>query len=426
MNKEYLGTGAFIKKEVLPSGLTVYFLPLEKRSNFYFDYVTKYGSLINTFKLENEKRFKKEPYGIAHFLEHKLFEQEDGVDPFEFFSKYGIDCNASTGYKATSYYIEGTEHQKEGLDFLIKYVNNPYFTDKNVEKEKGIIIQELNMYRDDPFDKLTRTSLESVFSNSEARIDIGGTPSTVKKITKESLYRCYEAFYKPKNMVLFIGGNYNYDEVMEVLKDNKNVIESDNLFDVEIKREIEPYDVNEKYKEITINGLMIPKMIYTIKESVNGYSIEDKFLYEFIIDLILYTVFSESSDFYKDGIKNKLFNSFEFDTYILDDFLLIELATESKDPKKVMPLIREYYDKVKISEEEVERYKKTRIAREVKKFDYVISSISEIKSDIINYGDILYNKIDLIKSIDLAKVNKIKKEIDFDNVSVVIGNVKSK
>ncbi len=142
--------------------------------------------------------------------------------------------------------------------------------------------------------------------------------------------------------------------------------------------------------------------------------------------MILYTVFSESSDFYKDGIKNKLFNSFEFDTYILDDFLLIELATESKDPKKVMPLIREYYDKVKISEEEVERYKKTRIAREVKKFDYVISSISEIKSDIINYGDILYNKIDLIKSIDLAKVNKIKKEIDFDNVSVVIGNVKSK
>jgi len=426
MIKEYSGTGANIRKEVLPSGLTVYFLPFDNRSNFYFDYMTKYGSLINTFKTENEKRFKKEPYGIAHFLEHKLFEQEDGEDPFQVFSKYGIDCNAATGYKSTCYYIDGTSNQKEGLDFLIKYVNTPYFTDKNVEKEKGIIIEELNMYQDDPYDKLMRTSLESVFKNYEARVDIGGTPSTVKKITKEDLYRCYNAFYRPQNMYLFIGGNYNYDEIMQVLKDNEDIIANDNIFKVETKREIEPYDVNVKYKEIDVQGLMIPKLLYSIKQSINGYSIEDKFLFEFIIDFIFYMAFSEASSFYEEGIKNELFTSFEYCSSIFDEFLLIELASESKDPKKIIPIIKKYYEELKITEEDLERYKRVRISKEVKRFDYVVSSMNRIKNDILDYGDVLYNKIDLIKGITLKQVNKVKKNIDFDNVSIVVGNVKSK
>jgi predicted Zn-dependent peptidase len=426
MINEYIGTGANIRKEVLDSGLTVYFLPFNNRSNFYFDYVTKYGALINTFKLDNEKSFKKEPYGIAHFLEHKLFEQEDGHDPFEFFSKYGIDCNASTGYKSTSYYIEGTNNQKEGLDFLIKYVNTPYFTDKNVEKEKGIIIEELNMYMDDPFEKIYRASSECLFKNHEARIDIGGTPNTVKKITKEDLYRCYEAFYRPENMILFIGGNYNYDEVMKVLKDNEKTIEKNSIFDVTIKREIEPYDVNVKYKELNVTGLMIPKLLYTFKQSIDKYNLEDKYSYDFIIKFIIDSAFGETSDFYKDGIKKELFNNFDYGTNIIDNFLLIELAAESKDPKKIIPVIKKYFDELKLTEEDLERYKRVRISREVKKFDYVITGVSTLKGDILDYGDILYNKIDIIKNISLKQVNKVKKEIDFDNVSVVVGNIKSK
>jgi predicted Zn-dependent peptidase len=141
MINEYIGTGANIRKEVLDSGLTVYFLPFNNRSNFYFDYVTKYGALINTFKLDNEKSFKKEPYGIAHFLEHKLFEQEDGHDPFEFFSKYGIDCNASTGYKSTSYYIEGTNNQKEGLDFLISMLIHHILLIKMLKKKRELLLK---------------------------------------------------------------------------------------------------------------------------------------------------------------------------------------------------------------------------------------------------------------------------------------------
>ena len=426
MIKEYNIAGTSIKKEVLSNGLTLYFMPYDNRSNYYFDYYTNYGSLINTFKLENEKSFKKVPYGIAHFLEHKLFEQEDGIDPFEYFARYGIDCNACTSYNYTSYYITGTDNSKEGLDFLIKYVNSPYFTDQNVEKEKGIIIEELNMYKDDPLDKLNRTSLEAIFSNSEARIDIGGTPSTVKKITKEDLYRCYKAFYRPDNMILFIGGNYNHDEVIKVIKDNEKLINNKSIFKSVVRRENEPYDVNTKYKEIKVNGLVIPKMMYVIKESIQGFSIEDKYIYNFIINFLLDTIYGESSNFHRDMIKdNKISDIYTMAT-IMDDFLLVELDIESKNPKELIPLIKKYYDEYKITEEDLERYKKVRISKEVRRLEYVTSAVLGLKKDIINYGDVLFNKIDLIKGISLDKVKKVKKELDFDNVSIVIGNTKSK
>ena len=426
MIKEYNIAGTNIRKEVLKSGLTLYFMPYDNRSNYYFDYYTKYGSIINNFKLENEKSFKKVPFGIAHFLEHKLFEQADGIDPFEFFAKYGIDCNACTSYNYTSYYITGTDNAKEGLDFLIKYVNSPYFTDQNVEKEKGIIIEELKMYKDDPIDKLNRTSLESVFSNNEARVDIGGTISSVKKITKEDLYRCYKAFYRPDNMVLFIGGNYNYDEVKKVIENNEELINDKSIFKSIVKRENEPYDVFVKYKEIKVNGLIIPKMMYVIKESIQGFSKEDKYVYNFIINFLIDTIYGESSDFYRDLIKEGKVSDIYTSTSIMDDFILIELDIESKNPKEIMPLIKEYFDKYKITCEDLERYKKVRISKEVRRLEYVTSAVLGIKKDIINYGDVIFDKLDIIKNVSLDKVKKVKKDIDFENTSIVIGNTKSK
>ena len=425
MTKEYNLIGTTIKKEVLDSGLTIYFIPQNNRSTYHFDYYVKYGSLINNFKLENEKSFKKVPFGIAHFLEHKLFEQADGVDPFEYFAKYGIDCNACTSYNYTNYYIDGTENAKEGLDFLIKYVNSPYFTDQNVEKEKGIIIEELNMYKDDPIDKISRLSLEGVFQNSEARIDIGGTTTSVKKITKEDLYRCYKAFYRPDNMVLIISGNYDYDEVMKVIKDNKDLINDKSIFKSIVKRENEPYDINTKFKETKVNGLMIPKMIYTIKESMQGFSKEDKFRYLFMVQFLLEMIYRKGSDFHRDLIKDNKISDLYASAYELDDFLLIEIDVESKNPKEIIPLIKKYYDDIKITNEDLERYKKTMIAKEVRKLDSVGGSAYFIKQGLNDYGDVIFNKLDLIRDISLDKVKKIKKDIDFDNVSIVIGNTKS-
>ena len=423
MIKEFKGIDTKIEIEKLNNGLTVFFIPFKGRKKYYIEYLTKYGSLINKFKNMNEKKYNTVPFGIAHFLEHKLFEDEN-INPFAFYSKYGTECNASTSYEYTNYYIEGVYNLKECLDYLIKCVNHPYFTNKNVEKEKGIITEELNMYNDNPYMKLSRKSVEAVFKNHNVRIDIGGTTKSIKNITKEDLYKCYESFYKPENMYLFVAGNFDKDEVLEVLKNNEKIISDKNKNIVEVKKEIEPYDVNIKYQEISLKGLTIPKLLYSFKISLAGFKDKDKYVYNLITRNILYKVYGPSSDFYLDGLNNSIFTDFVYSTDIIDDFLVIDLAAEGKDPKKVIPLIKKYYDKTNIEIIDIKRYMKASIVSEINKFDNVSNIVDVIRDDLLTYGEIIYNKLDIMKNVSLEEVNKIKNNIDFDNVSIIVASPK--
>ena len=135
--------------ETLNNGLEIYLVPYENKKNYYISYATKFGSDIIEFTDANKKTYKP-PLGIAHFLEHKMFENEDGVDPFTFFSESGTDSNASTSFDHTQYICSGTKKFRENLRYLLKFVNSPYYTDENVNKEKGIIAEEINMYQDIP------------------------------------------------------------------------------------------------------------------------------------------------------------------------------------------------------------------------------------------------------------------------------------
>ena len=157
--------------EELSNGLKVILLPFENKTNYYINYTTKYGSINLDFIPNGSKKMYSSPKGIAHFLEHKLFEQEDGESPFEFYSKSGTASNEGTSYKRTSYYLLGVNKLEENLDYLISCVNKPYFTDSNVEKEKGIIIQELNMYMDNPDSVLTNEVPKATYKNHPIRYD---------------------------------------------------------------------------------------------------------------------------------------------------------------------------------------------------------------------------------------------------------------
>ena len=202
--KELKGLDIKIYHEELDNGLNVYLIPVEDRNNYFVEYITRYGAEIDEFVSAKTGKKVKAPYGVAHFLEHKMFEQEDGIDPFSYYSESGTEANASTGYKTTSYTLEGVNNLEDNLDFLLNYVNSPYFTDENVEKEKGIIIEELNMYKDQPENIRYETGNKALFKKHPMRRDIGGTPSSVKKITKEILYECYDTFYQPNNEVIAI------------------------------------------------------------------------------------------------------------------------------------------------------------------------------------------------------------------------------
>ena len=189
----------------LDSGLDVLLIPKKGYIKKYAIFSTKYGSNDNKFIPINENDVIQVPEGIAHFLEHKLFEEPEG-NIFDEFSKLGTNVNAFTNFNQTSYLFSCTDNFCESLELLIKFVQNPYFTDENVEKEKGIIAQEIKMYEDNPGWRVFFNALKGMYFEHPVKIDIAGTIESIQNIDKETLYKCYNTFYNPKNMVLVTVG----------------------------------------------------------------------------------------------------------------------------------------------------------------------------------------------------------------------------
>jgi predicted Zn-dependent peptidase len=206
-SKEFNGLDLTYYKEVLNNGLEVYLIPMSNKKNYYINYATKFGSDITNFVPIDKKEEVIVPDGIAHFLEHKMFEQESGEDPFTFFSTSGTDSNAMTDYTSTQYICTGTKKFKENLEYLLQFVNSPYYTDENVEKEKGIILEEERMTKDNPDRLFFETIYKNLFNKIPYDKTVIGTRKDISSITKEDLYKCYNTFYNPSNMVLFVVSN---------------------------------------------------------------------------------------------------------------------------------------------------------------------------------------------------------------------------
>lgn len=421
MNKlELIGTDTYVYYEKLPSGLDIYLLPYQNKNNYFMSYFTKFGSVNLEFVPNGEKKFIKVPEGIAHFLEHKMFEQEDGEAPFEFFAKSGTGCNASTGFKATRYIVYGTNNLEENLEYLLKYINNPYFTDENVEKEKGIIAEEIKMYDDNPEWILTEEVQKALFKNHPIRNDIAGYIDTIEKITKEQLYQCYNTFYQPSNMGLVIGGNFEPNEVIDIIKNNTYLKDKTKTPLPKVKDVIEPLKVNKSFVEIPFHNVTNPKAGYAIKLPIKGMSKEKLYEYNIYIGMILNILFGSSSKFREDMMSNNLLNSLILERTIVDDYLIITFWIESNDPKTLIKKIKEQFDHCQISEEEINRCKKVWISSEVIMTDNIEITVDNIINDLIEYGNIIPDKITVIRNMNLEKLNKIRKKFDFENSSTVI------
>ncbi len=220
MNKKVYSTlNEKLYTEVLDNGLTVFILPKREFHKTYGLFSTNYGSIDNEFAYQGEKR-KKVPDGIAHFLEHKMFEKKEG-DIFQEFGRLGASANAFTSFTKTSYLFSATDHIKDNLLTLLDFVQAPYFTPETVEKEKGIIAQEIQMYQDNPDWQLFFGLLQNLYPKHPLHIDIAGTVNSIDKITADDLYECYQTFYHPSNMILFVVGNIDPQETMSWVKNNQ-------------------------------------------------------------------------------------------------------------------------------------------------------------------------------------------------------------
>ena len=234
--------------EKLENGLDVYVLKKDKFNYFSAYFITNYGALIDNFIPINEDKMHKFPDGIAHFLEHKLFEQEKGPSVLEKFFSLGGICNAFTNYLFTTYYVKGSDNFYENLDFLIDYVQSPYFTDENVEKEKGIIKQEALMNKDDPYRTFYFKSLDNLFVNLKYGKSLVGSFDDIDSITKEDLYRCYNTFYNPANMCLIVVSNEDEENVINKIKDNQNKKTFDKINKIQKEVIEEPEYVSKEYE----------------------------------------------------------------------------------------------------------------------------------------------------------------------------------
>ena len=419
--KKLSGTDVEIHYEKLDNGLEVYLIPFKNRKNYYIDYNVKYGAKVYEFISAHTNKKTKEPYGVAHFLEHKMFEQEDGVDPFTFFSQSGSDANASTSYDITSYIVDGVKNIEENLEFLLNYVNSPYFTDENVEKEKGIIIEELNMYKDQPENKLYDESNKAFFIKHPVRIDIGGTPNSVKKITKEILYECYDTFYQPNNMFITIAGNFDPDKVIKVIKNNKKLKAKTPTNEIKVINVEEPINVKIKEKEIKIKNIVIPKFILSFKSPMKDLTGIEKYKYQLSLKILLYILFGMSSEFRDDIFNKELCTMFYSSSTTIDNIFDVEFVGESRKPYELKEKIIKCIKTKKINEEDVERVKKVRISLEVMDTDLPSKISYSIIRDLTEYDEIIYNKIDIIKSITLDDILNARKDIMLDNYSFIVG-----
>ncbi len=329
----------FIKHK---SGLDILVWEMEGFSTTDALFGTKYGSINTRFKTAAEKEFTSVPEGIAHFLEHKLFENED-CDVFELYAKTGASANAYTSFDKTCYLFSCSDNYKESLDILLSFVQSPYFTKETVDKEQGIIAQEIKMCNDNPNLRVFYNMLKCLYHNHPVKIDIAGTVNSISKIDAELLYKCYNTFYNLHNMVLVVAGNVKVDEVLEIA-DRKLKKCDDIKLETEFPDEPDTIVSKENICKMSV-GIPIFNIGYKSKPSTGYAGLKA----ELEACVALSVMADSSSVLYKSMMEDGLINT-SFSTEVFDGngYFTVIFGGESKNPREVMKRINDEIDRLKI------------------------------------------------------------------------------
>ena len=357
------------------SGLDIIVYPKSGYTSAFAIFGTKYGSINRTFSVNGEEAVTV-PDGIAHYLEHKLFESEDG-DAFSRFAETGANANAFTSFDKTCYLFSCSDKLEENLDILLDFVQTPYFTEQTVQKEQGIIGQEIKMYDDSPSWRVMFNMLEAMYFNHPIKIDIAGTVESISHITADLLYKCYNTFYNLGNMVLCVVGNVDTDTVLKcadkMLKPAKQC-DITNIF------EPEPDGVVKAYVVLKF-PVAVPLFHLGFKEKAEDYSLKKLAAFEVLLSMIG----SSSGSLYKKLMDANLINStFSYEFSQSDSYCLVVFSGESRNPKLASEKIREYIREIKqngLDKEDFEIAKRSVYGDIVSSFN----SVDNIASSIIDF-----------------------------------------
>ncbi|AZR74820.1 zinc protease [Anoxybacter fermentans] len=388
--------------DVLENGLPVYIMPKVGFKQKYAAFATNYGSIDNRFRVAGEKNIVTVPNGIAHFLEHKMFEDED-VNVFDKFAYYGANVNAYTTYTTTSYFFDTCDNFAECLELLLDFVQYLYLTDETVEKEKGIIAQEILMYEDDPDWMAYLNLLKALFHVHPVREDIAGTIESISQINRELILKCYNIFYHPSNMILFVVGDLDPEWVFELVYENQ--IKKDYTIQPFIER-FYPNEPKTIFKKRVESSMPVSRPIYKLgfKEQKTGEDGNLLLKKELATNMLLEILVGKGSELYQKLYASGLIDdSFSISYSGERDHGMTVLGGQTSDPERLhAALIEGIQAKMgQIKEEELERVRKRLIGDYITIFD----SLSSIVQNFIAYH---------FRNMNLFHELKILNEITLD------------
>lgn len=396
---EYKHIGESLYHEVLDNGLNVFIVSKKGFTKTYSTFVTKFGASVTSFIPYGQTEFVDVPLGVAHFLEHKMFEMEDGVDAMSLFDELGADSNAFTDNNQTAYLVTSTNNTKKILNLLLDYVQSPHFTDENVIKEQGIIIQELLMYQDKPSNRAYLGLLKNLFKTHPVREDIVGTVDSIKSITKEVLYTCYDTFYHPSNMYLMVVGDVDPSNIINIVKENqskKTFFKRDNVV---IKSNIEDDNITRASDMIKMD-ITTPKVYCGLKLANRNYGFSEIMVEEMMLRLILEYLFGSSSENYQYLLDNDLITTgLGYSVTIENDCGYIMVMANSNKPELFCDFIKKTLLDVNnhfIDIDSFNRMKKATIGSFIKSFNSLEYIANGYIDTLIRGGD-LFSFIDLFE-----------------------------
>lgn len=324
----------YVKK--LENGLTVMIMPKKNIQKKYMIWATNFGSIDNKFIAPNDKEETNIPDGVAHFLEHKMFEQQNGTNSLDTLTALGVNANAYTTTDHTCYLFECTDNFYPAMDELMDYVQNPYFTDQNVEKEKGIIGQEIQMYDDYPSWAVYMNAMKCMYKNNPIIIDIAGSIESISKIDKEVLYKCYNTFYHPSNMVMCFAGDFEPESLIEEVKKRLKPTEKHG----EIKR-IYPEEPEQIVKKENTQNMEVsmPIFVIGIKDVIDNKNCTSSSIVKkhIAIEILLNMLIGKSSKLYKELYEAELITGEPYLDYEFSkQYAHVSITGQSNDPKKVL------------------------------------------------------------------------------------------
>ncbi len=384
----------FVKEEIVSTtvdGLRVYVLPKPGFRRKYAEMFVHYGSNDNSF-VSADGRQVEVPPGIAHFLEHKMFEKEWG-EAFSEFAKFGASANAYTSNNYTSYLFWTLDTWKESLGLLLDVALTPHFTEESVVKEQGIIGQEIRMYNDEPGSRLVRETMESLYLRHPVRIDIAGTEQSISAITKDLLYLCHETFYRPANMALYLAGDLNPNEVFEVAGEYVRRYASKGPGKVvDRTRPDEPAEVGQD-AEVSL-PVPVPMVQIAWKDQPTqdpAALVQEELGASILLDIL----FGRSSEFfskvYEEGLVDELSSTYES----WPDYAYASVAAQTMRPEELVARVQEEVERVRktgVSEEDFERAKRASTGRFYTLFDSFDTvgemhvHLQDIGTDVFSYG----------------------------------------